>query len=195
VKISGITSWREAVPLKRPYEIASMRIDAVDLFFVRISTDEGVEGVGSASPAEDVTGESPETCQTALSMKQLGWLGGRDPRDLDALSRELEQRHRKTPAARAAVDMALHDLLARIEGVPVVDLLGRCHDALPTSVTIGISSVEESLAEAAEYLGQGFRCLKVKTGRSLEEDRRRDSYRCQRRLHGGGGQRSRRSGG
>jgi L-alanine-DL-glutamate epimerase-like enolase superfamily enzyme len=173
VKISGITSWREAVPLKRPYEIASMRIDAVDLFFVRISTDEGVEGVGSASPAEDVTGESPETCQTALSMKQLGWLGGRDPQDLDALSRELEQRHRKTPAARAAVDMALHDLLARIEGVPVVDLLGRCHDALPTSVTIGISSVEESLAEAAEYLGQGFRCLKVKTGRSLEEDTER----------------------
>jgi L-alanine-DL-glutamate epimerase-like enolase superfamily enzyme len=158
------------VPLLNPYEISSMRIDAVDLFFVRISTDEGVEGIGSASPAEDVTGESPVACRTALSVKQLAGLEGRDPRDIDELSRELEQSHRATPAARAAVEIALHDLVARIRGVPLVDLLGRCHDALPTSVTIGISSVEESIAEADEYLGRGFRCLKVKTGRSFDED-------------------------
>jgi len=170
VRISGITSWRETVPLLRPYEISSMRIDAVDLFFVRISTDEGIEGIGSASPAEDVTGESPEACRTALTVKQLGWLAGRDPRDLDDLASELEQSHRATPAARAAVDMALHDLCARSEGVPLVDLFGRCHDALPTSVTIGISSVEETIAEAEEHLGHGFRYLKVKTGRSFDED-------------------------
>jgi len=170
MNISGITSWGEAVPLLHPYEISSMRIDAVDLFFVRISTDEGVEGIGSASPAEDVTGESPEACRTALSVKQLGWLGGQDPRDLDGLSHELQRSHRATPAARAAVDMALHDLAARSEGVPLVDLLGRCHEALPTSVTIGISSVEETLAEAEDYLGGGFRCLKVKTGRAFDED-------------------------
>ena len=170
MRISGITSWGEAVPLLQPYEIASMRIDAVDLFFVRISTDEGVHGVGSASPAEDVTGESTDACRRALSIKQLTWLEGRDPRDLDKMERELEDSHRANPAARAAVDMALHDLSARSRGVPLVDLLGRCHDALPTSVTIGISSVEESLAEAEEYLGQGFRYLKVKTGRSYDED-------------------------
>jgi len=170
VRISGIMSWGEAIPLVQPYEIASMRIDAVDLFFVRISTEEGVEGVGSASPAEDVTGESPEACRTALSVKQLGWLGGRDPRDLDELASELEKSHRATPAARAAVDTALHDLVARCEGVPLVDLFGRCHEELPTSVTIGISSIEETLAEAEDYLGRGFRCLKVKTGRVFDED-------------------------
>jgi L-alanine-DL-glutamate epimerase-like enolase superfamily enzyme len=170
MRISGITSWGEAIPLLHPYEIASMRIDAVDLFFVRISTDKGVEGIGSASPAEDVTGESPEACRTALSVKQLGWLGGRDPRDLDELARELEQSHRATPAARAAVDMALHDLCARSEGVPLVDLFGRCHDVLPTSVTIGITSVEETIAEAEGHIGRGFRCLKVKTGRAFDED-------------------------
>ncbi len=147
-----------------------MRIDAVDLFFVRISTDEGIEGIGSASPAEDVTGESPDACRTALSVIQLGWLGGRNPRDLDELTVELEQSHRATPAARAAVDMALHDLIARIEGLPLVDLLGRCHDALPTSVTMGISSVEDTIAEAESHIGSGFRCLKLKTGRSLDED-------------------------
>ena len=157
----------------QPYEIASTRLDAVDLFFVRLSTDSGLEGVGSAAPAEDVTGESAEACRTALSVKQLSWLGERDPRDLDELARELEHWHRATPAACAAVDMALHDLVARSEGVPLVDLLGRCHDVLPTSVTIGISSVEETLAEAEGFLGRGFRCLKVKTGRAYVEDLKR----------------------
>ena len=96
MKITGITSWGEAVPLVQPYEISSMRIDAADLFFVRISTDEGIEGVGSASPSEDVTGESPKQCQTALSSKQLSWLRGQDPRDLDGLSRELDRSYRPT---------------------------------------------------------------------------------------------------
>jgi len=174
VKISSIRTWREAVPLKRPYEIATMRVDAVDLFFVRISTDQGVEGIGSASPAVDVTGESPAACEEALSAAGLGWLEGRDPLRSDTLFRELAESHYLTPAARAAIDMALHDLLARVEGVPLVDLLGgRCHDGLPTSVTIGISSIEESLAEAEEYLGRGFQCLKVKTGQNLDEDKER----------------------
>jgi L-alanine-DL-glutamate epimerase-like enolase superfamily enzyme len=173
VKITAVESWREAVPLTRPYEIASMRIDSVDLFFLRIRTDCGVAGLGSASPAEDVTGESPEASREALSHTRLEWLGGRDPRRLGELLEELTCSHRGAPAARAAIDMALHDLVARIEDVPLVDLFGRCHEALPTSVTIGITSVEATLAEAEEHLDRGFRCLKVKTGRSLDEDRER----------------------
>ena len=170
MRIDAVSSWLEPVPLRRPYEIASMRISHVDLLFLRVTTDEGVEGVGSASPAEEVTGESTADCSAALGAARLAWLNGRDPRQLAPLLRELERSHRATPAARAAVDMALHDLVARLRGVPLVDLLGRCHDSLPTSVTIGISSVEETLAEAAELLGRGFRCLKLKVGRSFDED-------------------------
>jgi L-alanine-DL-glutamate epimerase-like enolase superfamily enzyme len=173
VKISRVDAWREAVRLSRPYEISSTRIEAVDLLFVRLSTDQGIEGIGSASPAEDVTGESPSVCEQALSRARLEWLEGRDPRELDTLLGNLERSHRETPAARAALDMALHDLVARSTGVPLVDLFGRHHDVLPTSVTIGISSVEESLADAEEFVGQGFCHLKVKTGRSLTEDRER----------------------
>jgi len=75
-----------------------------------------------------------------------------------------------TPAARAALDMALFDLLAQHLGVPVVELLGRAHHALPTSITIGIKGVEETLDEAREYVGRGFQILKVKLGHDLEED-------------------------
>jgi L-alanine-DL-glutamate epimerase-like enolase superfamily enzyme len=173
LKISAVRSWQESVALLKPYEIASMRIDSVELIFVQIQTDQGAYGLGSASPAEDVTGERPDDCAAALSDNNLRWLVGSDPRLLDDIGLQLQESHPDTPAARAAVDMALFDLIARKHGVPLVDVLGRCHEALPTSVTVGISSVEESIADAGQYIGNGFRCLKVKTGRSFEEDRER----------------------
>ncbi len=170
MKITGIETWKSDVALTRPYTIATRTIDAVELFFVRLRTDDGAAGHGSASPAENVTGESYAACGAALAEDRLEWLAGRDPRHLGALCGELKSRLQQTPAARAALDMALHDLFARILDVPLVDVLGRCHVALPTSITVGIQSTEQALAETEEYLGRGFRCLKVKIGLDLEED-------------------------
>ncbi len=170
MKIARIESWKSDVALTRPYTIATRTIDAVELFFVRIVTDDGLAGHGSASPAENVTGESYADCAAALDEHRLDWLLGRDPRHLGTLCGELKRARRATPAARAALDMALHDLFARILGVPLVDLLGRCHDTLPTSITVGIKSTEQALAETEEYLARGFRCLKIKVGLELEED-------------------------
>jgi L-alanine-DL-glutamate epimerase-like enolase superfamily enzyme len=173
MKIVSVRSWREAVPLTRPYTIASRSIDAVSLFFLELIDESGTRGLGSASPAEEVTGESEDACAAALAENALSWLVGRDSRHLGGLCRNAGERMIETPAARAAVDVALHDLLASHLRIPVVDLLGRCHDALPTSITVGIKDTEEALAEATEYLGRGFRCLKVKIGLSLEEDLQR----------------------
>ncbi len=170
MKITRVESWKSDVALKRPYTIATRTIDAVELFFVRVACDDGLTGHGSASPAEGVTGESAAACGAALAEDNLGWLVGRDPRHLGTLCGELKRASRATPAARAALDMALHDLFARILGVPLVDLLGRRHDALPTSITVGIQSTEQALAETEEYLARGFRCLKIKVGLDLEED-------------------------
>ncbi len=170
MKITRIRTEKRDVALTRPYTIATRTIDAVELFFVRVDTGGALAGHGSASTAENVTGESYGACGAALAEDELGWLVGRDPRHLGALCTELKRRLPQTPAARAAVDMALHDLFAKILGVPLVDVLGRRHEALPTSITVGIQSTEQALADTEEYLGRGFRCLKVKVGLSLEED-------------------------
>jgi L-alanine-DL-glutamate epimerase-like enolase superfamily enzyme len=168
MKIETIQTWKETIELTRPYAISSRSMSAVDLFFVRIQTDSGHAGVGSGSPAEEVTGESPESTEVALGEMADGFLMGADPRHLGTLCRRLRAELGATPAAHAALDMALHDLFCRIVDVPLVDLLGRSHTSLPTSITIGIKSVEESLAEADEYLALGFRSLKVKVGRSID---------------------------
>ncbi len=170
MNIERVEASRRDVELSRPYTIATKTISAVELMFLRIVTDDGRVGLGSASPAENVTGESTTACWQALDDDQLDWLLGRDPRHLGALCRHAKQHMRSTPAARAAVDIALHDLFGQIVGVPLVDILGRCHTALPTSITLGIQSSEDALTETEEYLGRGFRCLKVKIGLDLEAD-------------------------
>jgi len=68
------------------------------------------------------------------------------------------------------MDMAVYDLYAKSLGMPLVEVLGRAHRSLPTSITIGIESIRESLEEARAFIKRGFRILKVKIGKSLEED-------------------------
>ncbi len=169
MKIKQLSSSNEAMPLTRPYSIAFRDVSDVRMLFIEIHTDNGLVGRGCASPEEHVTGETFAACKNALDESQLDWLVGQDPRELTRLCRTLQRMH-KTPAARAAVDMALHDVLAQHLDMPLVDLLGRVHQSLPTSITIGIKDVDDTLTEAREYLHRGFSILKIKLGHSLDED-------------------------
>jgi L-alanine-DL-glutamate epimerase-like enolase superfamily enzyme len=170
MKISKATCWTEKLALTRPYTIAYERIESVQNLFVHLQAQDGSVGLGVASPAEEVTGEGVQECRQALADNLDVLLSGTDIRHLKTRLRDIEKAMPGAPAARAAIDMALHDLWAKHLGLPLVDLLGRVHRSLPTSITIGIESVEETLEEAAEYIGRGFRILKVKIGRTMEED-------------------------
>ncbi|NIR29865.1 MAG: dipeptide epimerase [Gammaproteobacteria bacterium] len=183
MKIASVHTRVEHFELTRPYAIAFRSVDSVQNFIVALRSDRGCVGLGAASPEPHVTGETPEACGEALREDQLAWLVGADVRALPVHCRELGRRMPHAPAARAALDMALHDLLAQYLGLPLVEMLGRAHESLPTSITIGIKSVDETLREAREYLERGFRVLKVKLGHSMDEDIER--LRALRRSCGG----------
>ena len=170
MRITAISSRLEHLELTRPYTIAFRTVDDVTNGIIEIRTDDGHLGLGAASPEPYVTGETHETCEAAMNENALDWLIGRDVRELPALCRELAPRMATTPAARAAVDMALHDLFGQHLKLPLVDVLGRAHTCMATSITVGIKSVADTVTEAEEYVGRGFSVLKIKLGHSLEED-------------------------
>lgn len=172
MKIAHASWWQRNLALTRPYTIAYRSISEVELFFVRLQDADGKVGLGSASPAQAVTGETPAACGQALA-QGVALLEQADIRHLGRLTRLLSRELAAAPAAQAALDMALHDLFARRLGIPLTDFLGRCHDDLPTSITIGIKPAAETLAEAGEYLRRGFTHLKVKLGHDFEEDQDR----------------------
>ncbi|MBU2511728.1 dipeptide epimerase [bacterium] len=173
MKIKKVQTWKEDLKLTRPYTIAYETIDSVENIFVLLEAENGVIGIGAASPAEDVTGESIKACEEALANKLEPILHNKDIRYFQSFQNALNTAMVDTPAARAAADIALHDLVSSVIGLPLVDLLGRVHDTMATSITIGIKPVDETLEEAGEYWERGFRILKVKTGLDVDEDSER----------------------
>lgn len=72
---------------------------------------------------------------------------------------------------RAAVDAALHDLLALGRGAPVHALTGfEAWQDVPTAYTIGITTPEDAAARAGALAGRGFSVLKVKAGADPDRD-------------------------
>ena len=170
MKIKSIKSWSADLGNTKPYTIAFKTIDEVLNAFVEIELENGTTGIGAANPSEYVTNESFAQCQSALTESNIQFLVGRDIREINQLTFEVWQKFPANPAARAALDIALYDSFTKFLGIPLVKYLGQKIHSLPTSNTIGIKNVEETLKEAQEYGERGFTVLKVKLGIDLAED-------------------------
>lgn len=156
--------------LGEPYTIAYETITEVTNVFVRITTDGPHVGFGCAAPDLEVTGETPQSVVDFVDTAAASELAGRDPLEPVGLLERLRSHLFGHPSAMAAIDMALHDLLGKVAGLPLWRMLGGYRDRIETSVTIGILSEAETLERAGEWVGRGFRCLKLKGGRDVESD-------------------------
>ena len=168
--ITKAECWKESVLLTRPYTIAYQVMDSVEIIFLRLETNQGHIGYGSATPAEFVTGESFDNCLNALNDKLEELVLSKDVSELQAICRKAQSELASTPAACAGVDIALWDLYGKVVNKPIVKLLGQYHQSFLTSITIGIKSIEESIEEALEYKQRGFKIIKLKVGKELERD-------------------------
>lgn len=164
----------EVVPLpltlKEPYVIATETVDEATNVLLRLVTDGPHVGLGIAAPEETVTGETLERCLQALREVAAPALHGADPLRRVWLIEEIRASILDAPAARAAVDMALFDLLGKVAGLPVWRLLGGYRTHIPTSVTLFIRPVDETVRRARAFVDQGFGALKVKAGLDVEAD-------------------------
>ncbi len=123
-------------------------------------THEGVIGIGEAAPSEHY-GEYRETVLAALAF----WADelGDDPFAIEDILNHLEHLMRLNPAAKAAIDMALYDLVGKLLNVPVYKLLGLNAAKTPlTSFTIGIDTPENMAKKA--LAARDYPILKIKVG-------------------------------
>ena len=176
-RIKNIKVQRADLELTRPYTIAFKTVSHVENVIVTIELDNGIIGMGAGNPSEQVVGESLDQALNALnqvttSIDEGSWQGllGRNIEDIELLCQEIQIYLKQSPAGRTALEVALYDCFAQLQKVPLVRLFGQVFNSLPTSITIGIKGVSETLEEATEYYERGFRYLKVKLGNYLEED-------------------------
>lgn len=173
MNIKSVKAYKCHLPLKRPYTIARNTISDVELVFFEVHLDNGMVGLGSSSTDVDVVGEGADDTMMNLQSEKVEGLVGKDIRGFLAIIDDYRAAFSSFPGTQAAIDLALHDAFGQWLGISVVDFYGRRHQKMPTSVTIGIKGVTESLEEAQEYYERGFSVLKVKTGLDAELDAER----------------------
>jgi L-Ala-D/L-Glu epimerase len=145
--------------LTTPFRISRGVQDTASNVIVQVQYNEHV-GYGEAAP-DEYYGENQETVLSCISTF-AGNLGD-DPFVIEDIMSALEQLIRFHPAAKAAVDMALYDLVGKILHVPLYKLLGLNPAHTPhTSFTLGIDSPENMAKKA--LLAHDYPILKVKVG-------------------------------
>ncbi len=173
MKIADIRVYKQNLGTNRPYTIAYKTVSEVKNVFVEIQLENGLVGIGACNPSEKVVGENVDQAQKHLETTDFGYLIGKKISLFESLKKQTRHALEKWPGSHAAVDIALHDAFTQYLNISLGEYFGRFHKSLPTSITIGIKNVEETLAEAKEYWDNGFRYIKVKTGLSPEEDAER----------------------
>jgi L-alanine-DL-glutamate epimerase-like enolase superfamily enzyme len=170
MKISALDIWPVTMKLAEPYKIAYERVDSTTNIFLRIETNDHINGYGCAAPDLQITGETPDSVSNTIKDIVEPSIKGSDPLRTTMVLEKLKPLMKGQPSALAAVDMALYDILGKACNLPLWMLLGGFRDRMKTSITIGIMSESETVAHAWDMVKRGFKCLKLKGGIDVNSD-------------------------
>lgn len=137
---------------------------------VRIVDTDGISGYGEACPLPDFSGETHDVIKIMIDKYYSPILINKDPFDLEVIHKELNSKYPANNTAKAAIDIALYDLLGKIMNIPVYKLLGGLYrHHVDLTATIGIGEPEYVSKKVEEYVDQGIKAVKLKVG--LDEKR------------------------
>ncbi len=164
MKITGIRTGILSVPLRTPFITALRRVDSIKDLIVEIETDSPHKGYGEAPPTAAITGDTLEGIRSAIRNHIAPALIGKEIEDFEAATMAVQRALVHNSSAKAAVDIALWDLLGKRYGLPVMRLLGGTPRTIETDLTISVNDPQVMARDTVNALERGFRCLKVKVG-------------------------------
>ena len=160
-KIEEATILLFRLPLKSPFETSFGSIDHREILLCRLHA-EGLAGWGeSAADADPMY--SYETVFTTREILQRYLVPALKSTNTIEDFRAAVSWIRGYPMAKATVEAALWDLLARKRSVPLYQLLGGTKQKIPCGVSIGLQKDNQALLETIrQYLQDGYRRIKIK---------------------------------
>lgn len=172
MRIRELHIYRHDLPVKNgPYTMANANVWALDTTLVRMVSDSGIEGWGETCPVGPTYAESHAAgARAALVAMGEGLIGAEiTPLGLHRTMNGLLNGHNY---AKAAIDIAAHDLIGKATGLRVADLLGGvAQERVPSYYATGVGAPDEIAKLAAEKVAQGYPRLQIKVGgRPVEVD-------------------------
>ncbi|HVV61384.1 MAG TPA: enolase C-terminal domain-like protein [Pseudolabrys sp.] len=164
MRIKTIEPIAISLPMVKPVIMAGEEVRVADNMLVRIESDTGVVGWGEAASAPTMTGETVASMMAAVHY-MMPALTGRDPDDLDGAHGAMDGRMYGNHAAKAAIEIALLDLVGKAIGKPVHALLGeKKRSRIPLLGVIGGGDLDGDLRDAAKKKTAGYTIFKIKVG-------------------------------
>lgn len=168
--ISDIRVHRLTAALHTPFVTALRRTSTVETTVVELVDSDGARGFGEAPQVWRVTGESLAGSAACINGPLAGVIRGRNVDDLEDLAAQVRDAVVGNWGAKAAVDVALHDLAARRLGVSLPRLLGTSRHQVETDITISAGEADEMRTATVGRRREGFDVIKVKVGADAETD-------------------------
>lgn len=171
MRIDRIDLKAVRLPLIRPFRTSSSRKDHIEHILVRVDCG-GLVGWGEcASPSDPFyCPETVGTCWHLLADFLGPMVVGRDWETIE----ELVAHYRLVKGnrfAKAGLEMACWDALARRDGKPLAAMLGGTRPAIESGVSLGIEPDFGTLSTLIDqYLGEGYRRIKLKIGPGNDVD-------------------------
>ena len=164
MKVTRITPFATALPLRRPMKTGGEEIAAVENIFVRIDTDEGLIGWGEASSAPRMTGETVASIMAAIGYLTPA-LVGREPSDFAGNLARMDQHMYGNASAKTALELALYDIAGKAAGKPMGELLGEVmRTRMPVLWMLASGETRADIEDGRAKIAAGFTAFKIKVG-------------------------------
>ena len=134
MKITQVRLGRISTPLRVPFKTALRTVNSVEDVIVELHTDTGAVGYGEAPPTGVITGDTTGAILGAIQDHIAPALLGRDLDEFEDLTAAVQKALVHNTSAKAAVDMALWDLLGQKYSAPVYRMLGGARKNIVTDI-------------------------------------------------------------
>jgi L-alanine-DL-glutamate epimerase-like enolase superfamily enzyme len=165
MNIQQVETFRTAVPLSKPFKTALRTVYVAEAVVVKITCDNGITGWGEAPPTLVITGDSLNSIECAVQQVFKPLLLNENLLNYEPLLQKINKSLVRNSSAKAAVDMAVYDCLARHSRQPLYQYLGGAKSELETDFTVSVNTPKEMGEDALLYMESGFNVLKVKVGK------------------------------
>ncbi len=173
MRISQMHVFKVDLPVENgPYTMANASVYDLDSTLVRLVTDTGLVGWGETCPVGPTYQPHHAGGARAALMEMAPGLIGGSALEITRLHRAMDGLLNGHAYAKAAVDIAVHDLMGKHFGVRVCDLLGGAEtERVPSYYATGVGEPGEIARIAREKKKEGYPRLQVKVGgRPVEID-------------------------